>query len=144
MKLEESQGREDTERIGEKKQEEMLLNFTAYMLDVIKNEIKNIETDLVKNSMNILLCLKEKQNGKVENYQQGEEEWRGEKNVPFAMGVGKVHSGRGWSFRERVRQLRAPGKTYPGSSQCPKKKRHRERKVALHELEFRKADRLKR
>lgn len=65
--------------------------------------------------------------------------------MPFAMRVGKVHSGRGWSFRERMRQLRAPGETYPGSSQCLKKKDTvRERKVVLHELEFRKADRLKR
>lgn len=112
MKLEGSQGGEDTEGVGEKKQEEMQLNFTAYTLDVFKNEIKNIETDLGKNSMTILLCLREKQNGKVENYQQGEEEWRGEENMPFAMGVGKLHSGRGWSFRERVRQLRVPGKIY--------------------------------
>lgn len=67
MKLEGSQGGEDTEGVGEKKQEEMQLDFTAYTLDVIKNEIKNIETDLGKNWMNILLCLREKQNGKVEN-----------------------------------------------------------------------------
>lgn len=48
MKLEGSQGGEDTERVGEKKQKEVQLDFTAYMLDVIKNEIKNMETDLGK------------------------------------------------------------------------------------------------
>lgn len=37
-----------TEGVGQWKQEEMQSDFTAYMLDVLKNEIKNIESNLEK------------------------------------------------------------------------------------------------
>lgn len=60
MKLEGSQGGEDTEGVGEKKQEEMQLDFTAYTLDVMKNEIKNIETDLGKNWMKYFIMFERK------------------------------------------------------------------------------------
>lgn len=48
MKLGGSQGGEDTEGVGESKQEEKQPDFTVYNLDVLKNEIKSIETDLGK------------------------------------------------------------------------------------------------
>lgn len=67
MKLGGSQGGEDTEGVGESKQEEKQPDFTVYNLDVLKNEIKSIETDLGKSLMTILLCLRVKT------------EWEGEK-----------------------------------------------------------------
>lgn len=48
MKLGGSQSGEDTEGVGESKQEEKQPDFTVYNLDVLKNEIKSIETDLGK------------------------------------------------------------------------------------------------